>query len=580
MPSYLSTTLKPSSIGGTPRGSAADTALKPTGSLDDSAARSVAFATQDSKFTASASLTPRLTPQAAAPGTSGALRRIGAEALISQTPQRLPGPTAIARADFKEELKNRRPLNIPPDMLDPTGLSTGWGPPRDTMAFSKPLLVAENPAAVSRLIENPVYGKDIEYVARDGPQKQQRWKRANMRSEIDEIVYGRDMDFSTGDAKLESGNRDFVEEDPNVDHMRLLRNQAKHFLARVHGRGPHGFPEVAAFFRAAAVDGVIGQETFGKVCMAEGLVRTFFESRNVFRLYSRLAPGPDASGDVLEEEDRTMDIEGFLIELRGKLSPERLSVVQEVWRRLDPECQGEIESGHLFANYDERRLPSVKYGVVECVEARRELVEAFGASGQEYFPSVDLDKADFSMTEALQGRRNKPIGLLGSNIHAPAGKPRCPLIKRRHADIVHERAEQAPAIDLHKPITADDFEAYYALISGATFDDELFFRIARDPWTGLQAHNEATALRVHLERSKFTDSKPASCFRVVAIFKDGSQRPVILRDDEGIQEAAYGGGGVHCNQFWSWGAGAKKEVIKRLEQQGISGIQTVRLAPS
>lgn len=580
LPSYLSATSKPPSIGGTPRSLAPDITLKLPGSLDASASRNVAFATQDSKFTGSAPLTPQLSAQAAAPGTSGALRRIGAEALISQTPRRVPGPSAVARADFKEELRTRRPVNIPHDMLDPSGQSTGWGPPLDTVAFSKPPLVAENPAAVSRMLENPVYGKDIEYVARDGPQTLHRWKYSNDKSQIDELVYGRDMDFSTGDEKLETGRADFHEEDPNIEHIKNARNQCKHFLARVHGRGPHGFPAVAAVFREASADGIIDNHEFGKVCMAEGLCRTFHECRCVFRLYSLLAPGPNACGDVLDIHGRTMNIEGFLDALHGKMSPDRLSVVQEVWRGLDPEGRGEITSGHLFAKYDERRLPSVKYGVVECVEARRELVEAFCASGQEPFENVDLDKADFSLTEARTGRRGKPIGLLGSNVYTPAGKPGSFHVSRAHSDLVRERAALAPAIDLHKRVTAQDFEDYYSLISDATADDELFFRIARDPWTGPEARKEATAFRVQLDRSKYTDAKPPACFRVVAFFKDGSQRPVILRDDDGLQELAHGGGGVHCNQMWTWGSGVKREVIQRLERQGISGIQTVRLAPN
>merc|ERR1712037_736596 len=120
--------------------------------------------------------------------------------------------------------------------------------------------------------------------------------------------------------------------------------------------------------------------------------------------------------------------------------------------------------------------------------------------------------------------------------------------------------------------TAAGFEAYYAAISTATYDDEMFRRIVCDPWTGRESHEEAQAMRGRTDMPQAV-KKPAS-FKVLAIFQDGSRRVEVLRDDEGLQELVQGASGVHSGQIWAWGPKVQAEVIRRLEAQGIRGIRS------
>jgi hypothetical protein len=374
-------------------------------------------------------------------------------------------------------------------------------------------------------------------------------------------VWGSDPgDYGQPDRGSVVSRRKSIEQ---LDDSRPASRQAQHFLARAKAFGAGGFPKVAAAFEAASQDGILNLESFTKVAMDLALCKSFHESRKVFRLFADVECGHELRVKVSDIVERVRDV----------LSPERKAIVRDTWRRLDPEDCGQVEMGTILAIFDARRLPRVIRGELDAVEAEREFVEALGASDM----MSNIQRDHLALNEAAAGRRPPPIGSRSAPMESAAGKPGA-MSRRHERDYQMEIAARRPDVNLSKRVSLAEFEAYYAMRSMSIEDDAIFESTVRGPWMAKKLHEEAMAPRMATQLKH--KEKVAASFRILAVFEDGSRRMVRLRDDTGLEEAAQGAGGMHCNQMWTWGPKVKKEVIHRLEAQGHHGIVSVRIQPS
>lgn len=527
--------------------------------------------------------------------------------MLWQTARQMPGPDAISRAKAKQEQRFRRPARLPLDMVDAVGMSTGEHPPREKhpgVRFKEGALpsrghVSETSTAVDRLCAGRVWGPDIDYRARDGggASEKKTWRAGNMQSCLDELVFGHDMDFSHDDAEAQkhgekglfggdgSGGVCTSENLANLDEWRLLSWQVQHVAARAKGKGAKSLPKLRAVFEAVATQGALSADAFTKVAMETGLCKSFHESRCAFRLFAGIPS--EAAGAGANACVGTLSVDVLMEKLFGSMSPERTAVVREVWRRFDREDRGLVEMRDLLAAFDPRRLPYVRYGEIDHVEALRVFIQALGADDSmvsERENVVMTKLQDLAHNEVSAGRRPPLTGGRRSPLETAAGKPSggpgrpsIPESRRFEKDAELELAARRPEVNQSKLVSLAEFEAYYNSISIVTQTDSVFDSIVRSPWESANVHREALAPRM-LEKSKPKERIPAA-YRVVAFFEDGSRRMLCLQDDTGLQEVCQGAGGTHCNQLWTWGPKVKQEVMRRLEAEGHRGIVSVGINP-
>lgn len=504
----------------------------------------------------------------------------GGKAMLTQRPQL----DSVSRAKLKHELRHRLPLEMP----SACGMSSGLHPPRpNTSIVCSREAVAPNLSRVGevsnevqRLLESRIWGRDIDYRKRDSAlQKRQSVAHGGMESCMDELVFGHDMDYThAGDEAIHHGlDTGFNPWEAgeiicNLDEFRLLSWQVQHVLARARGRGARGLRKLDEAFQAASKQGSLDFDSFTKVAMATGLCRSLFECRCAFRLFAGAA---DSTGSAAQTLNSNLQVSVLIRKLHDSLSPERAAIVDEIWRRSDPEDSGEVEMRDLLAVFDARRLNRVLGGEVEAVEAEREFFEAMGA-----FSTVlpDLEKECFALNEAAARRRGQPTGGQSSPLESAAGKPTGQAIRSQH-DCQIELSARKPEVNLSHRVSATDFAAYYTCVSLATPDhDVLFKQIVQSPWMSMKVHHAAIAARssVHCKGKGARHSS----LPVMAMFEDGFRRMLQLLDDTGLQEASQGASGQHCNQMWTWGPNVRKEVVRRLEALGHHGIVSVKLTPA
>jgi len=313
----------------------------------------------------------------------------------------------------------------------------------------------------------------------------------------------------------------------------------------------------------AAGEGALDQESFSQCCLGQNLGFSLHECRCIFR---RLADEHGAPGCV------ALPAAAIVRAIRGQLPAQRLAAVREAWARVAPAGRGEVSSQELLAKLDVRRLPTVLSGEVSTEAARRQILQGLDLCGER-----TAERSSFALEEAYARRRPMLVGVLGTPRDVPAGRPRKDEGARVQGDIAREVSGRPPLVHLDASVSFADFEAYYTLFSTVTPDDDIFLASVEAAWGG-KAHLYEAAQASRAACRPRSAAKPPACTRVLATFEDGSSRLVILRNDEGI-ELYSGQAGSTTNQLWTWGAGVYPEVKRRLQEQGIEGIQSIKLAP-
>lgn len=346
--------------------------------------------------------------------------------------------------------------------------------------------------------------------------------------------------------------------DVSCETLRYLR----YFLARARRRGAHGIHPLGETFRAAASsDGCFDAEVFTRVALSQGLANCRHECICIFRYMD--------VGDT-----GRLHVERVVKAFRGSLSPHRAEIVRGVWRSLDRSGSGVLQAADLLAEFHPRFLPRVRSGEVDASAAIREFMEGLGVSGEPVVAG-----SEFALEEVQAKRRPRPAGALSAPLHVNAGRPGSkglPGAKglRTHRDVGAERSQRTPVVHLDAPVSLEQFEAYYAVVSSSVHDEDLFEKTVCAPWTGRQVHEQVELTRRTLQGNSL-ESRPAN-FKVMASFEDGTRSLVILKDDHNLQ-SAIGGAGADDGQIWTWGREINAEVVKRLTGQGISGVRSVNI---
>lgn len=377
-------------------------------------------------------------------------------------------------------------------------------------------------------------------------------------------------------------------EEESDEALRALRM----FFARARRCGPAGLPRLARTLGCSASAGgrCFDEQAFIKCCLAQGLGLGVEECRSVFRQLASTLPDAGSQGQqqLLLQGSRAspaaggvaaalVDVGALMDRIRGRLSPGRSAAVREVWSQLDVEGRGCVDAHQLLARFDARWLPAVRYGETPVDVAQCQLLEGLGqgAGGMAPLLSVaDATKTHPCTLEKAMARQRltwaRPPP--GGAWDAPAGKPREPASRAR-GDVAKELAAQAPAVHADGPVTAADFVAYYTAVSTATPQDDLFFRVLRDPWVGHHRRQEAVSHRE--SHSARRAQEVPSRRKVLATFHDGSSRLVTLYNDVGLNEQSLRAGGGSCP--WGFGDEVLPEVLRRLHEQGEEGIAKVKL---
>lgn len=347
------------------------------------------------------------------------------------------------------------------------------------------------------------------------------------------------------------------------------------FLARARRGGPSGISRLAKHFWSASKSGLLDEESFVECCLAQQLGHGMQECRAIFLQLLAIMGGPQSCGAT--SHNRVLQAAGVMECIRGKLSPARLQVVQEVWSLLDPEGCGAVEAQTLLSLFDARWLPAVRYGEVTPEIAQREMLEGLGLNDVSKEHPCLVGNAGvaklLALEEAWGGRRPAPFGLLGTTPRdAPAGKPR--ITQRARGDVAEELALQSAEPLARGRVSAGQFLAYYSAVSTAAPHDDLFIRIVQDPWRSRAAREDALSVRASHSLSRKENA--SSMLKILASFEDGSSRVVLLRSDTGL-DAHSRRSGAGGGQTWTLGPDAIPEVTRRLQEQGIKGIKKVKL---
>ncbi|CAE8650754.1 unnamed protein product [Polarella glacialis] len=470
--------------------------------------------------------TPRSSVSAVGLGTprasnvSSPLQR-GAEAML------LGKTTPAARAAEKRALTCARPPpRSQPEAMSPAGKSTGIHPPGATGPVAVPTEAA---------------GSEVEHAGQS-------------RRLCEGSIYG-------GAPVFEEMTNHLPSEDGALDDetARFVRQ----FVSRARGRGAHRLPRLALLLRNASSLGTSGKEElsqldFTPVTMAEGLCRSYHECERVFRHFAR--------------GRQSVPVDALITVARGSLESGRAAIVREVWSQLDPQGKGSVQVLDLLEMFDIRRLPDVRFGRQDVEGARRELLEGMNAS-----LSGGPDRSnDYALEESAACRRPRPVGdpSGGGPVSAPAGRPDVRF--RSTGDARSEVAGRPPAFNPDAQISIGDFEAYWTAMSSGIPQDEVFEQTLRSPLTNYQAHGKAQAerLRIHPPHGGL---KPCN-LRLFGTFGDGSQRVLVLRNDEGLEHLS-AAAGTGDGQFWTWGPKVQGEVVRRLQADGFIGLKSVQLRP-
>jgi len=353
---------------------------------------------------------------------------------------------------------------------------------------------------------------------------------------------------------------------PGDDTLRYYRM----FIARARRAGPHGIVRLRKAFEAASKGGgLLDEDTFIQACLAQLLGHGVYECKCIFsQLRAEQANAdPGSSGRF----GSSVHVDTIVEVVRGRLAPARAAAVRAVWSRLDPTGLGSVSCDALLAQFDVRRLPAVISGEVSMEVALRQFVEGLDIHGERM-----SDRSEFALEEAYAKRRPAPTGALGTPRDVPAGVPRMDGRLRGHADMAREVAGRPSVVRPDAQVSAADFEAYYTMLSVSMSDDDVFFASVRNPWTGREALEASQSFREAYKPKGA--AKTQAYLRVFASFEDGSSRMVVLRNDEGLQHHT-GSAGTSCNQHWTWGKDLVPEVIRRLQEEGIEGVKSVKLAP-
>jgi len=441
--------------------------------------------------------------------------------------------TAVSRAAEKLGRSWARPPPLPQnEAMPPAGRSTGFHPPRETLAAPTPswgsARTSEQLHTASQLNERSVYGAS--------PLAQETLRPSSSRS-----------------ARSARG-------EPSDETLRFVRN----FVSRARGPGPHKLAHLAELLRQAA-SGEPGFETltkeeWTKVTMAQGLCRNYHECDLVFSYFERRDLAGQQVVPVLD-----------LVKLaRGSLPPHRAALVKEVWNKLDVEGHGIIKVQRLLEEYDVQRLPDVRFGLENVEGARRKLLEGLGV-----IPSQTPNRgAEYDLEESAARRRPWPIGVPGGGpVAAPAGTT---VVRSRNlGDSTNELSARTPMYQMHLELSWPQWEAYFTILSSGIMNDDSFEQTLRDPLITYQAHGRAQAERVIMAPS----ARKKKCeLRLLGTFEDGSKRVLILRDDDFLEHLS-GNAGTGDGQFWTWGPTVYKEVMRRFKAQGVEGLKSLALKP-
>jgi len=522
----------------------------------------------------SRTLTPReaaaFTQHDSIGGTWGgsALMKLGAESVLQSS-------TAVSRAVDKQ--KQCRVFRLPPEGaseigMEAAGRPTGLHAPRSSVSYapngrpikgSQPLSAREPPAwqskiislqpemqpyAVRRLAEGNFFCGPDPMSAREG--------------------FSVPMPFNGG-VHLHSPVDD--------ETLQYLRR----FASRARRGGPRSIMRVIDAFRTVATskNGCLPSldlQAFSEVALAQSLCSTQRQCANVYTHFT----GPNAPPRSV------VDVEAVASTILGEMNEVRAQAVQDIWRQyLDPEGVGFVHADVLLDAFDPRRLPVMCLQARTMEEIRLELVESLGIDSPAPHPTPGaiLTNAgtgfdDFAMDEAVSRRRPPLIGTHGRPVRAPAGQPTAQRASwRPRGDIAHEVAAHGPAVKMDMQVSHAAFEGYYAAISVTMPDEELFLRVLRAPWTWREVHEAAEGMRHGYKILAKGD--PGSKFKILAQFEGGSQKVVVLLDDTNLG-AATGSAGADNGQIWTWGKHVHAEIIRRLEKQGINGIESIVLRPS
>lgn len=341
----------------------------------------------------------------------------------------------------------------------------------------------------------------------------------------------------------------------------------RQFISGVRRLGSRGLPRISQAFHDVSVsDGTLDEAGFTKVALAEGFCRDLSASSRVFRHFKLAGCGK-------------VRVDAIMTAARGLLQGARLRIVRDVWNKLDPDGRGFIEVSTLMAKFDARRLPAAMNDGVSLETLRREFLEGLGVSSR----TIMTRDQTFSLEEAEARRRPVPNGHPGGGpIMAPAGKPgENSFFPRERGDFIQELKSRHPVAHPGAQVTVQKFEEYYAALSTGMLDERIFEKTVRDPWEAQQVHEDAMLPRIDIyAKKKKNPIKPQ--FRVIATFKDGSQRVVLFSNVDGMSDA-FGHGGVNCNQVWSWGQSKPEfqaELIRRLEDEGVRDVSYARVVPA
>lgn len=354
----------------------------------------------------------------------------------------------------------------------------------------------------------------------------------------------------------------------------LTAKHVRRYMLCARRLGARGLPRLAKALMAASVDGVLDEQAFLKVSMAEGLSTVNDACARVFCHYKSVAGG-------------IVPVELLMACARGKISPPRLRSVQEIWRtQVDPQGRGFIKVNELVSRFCPELLPSVKIDGLSADMARREFLEGLGGCET----TVQCKNEVFALEEAASGRRPLPAGsaprdvpvprhisihAAGGPVGAPAGKPGKTGEARRQHDYLEEVQARPSRVPPGARVTAQQFEDHYTALSHGIPDDRQFEKILRDPWRAHQVHAQGQARRWDMSAGGAKKNPVPPQFRIAATFSDGSKRVVLLTDIDGLSESI-GQAGVHCSQMWTWGPDIRDEVIRRLEKEGIRGVVHVK----
>jgi hypothetical protein len=266
-----------------------------------------------------------------------------------------------------------------------------------------------------------------------------------------------------------------------------------------------------------------------------GLTHRESEAEDVFEYFSKGRPPLLYVDDLLQA-------------LIPKLSPKRLAVVHQAWRALDWQGEGVVTVRDLVDHINLLGHPDVSSGRRTIDACRRELLEYFGASNEIIFPN-----SEFTLEEAISGRRKPPIGSLTTPLCTPAGKPSMAkgAVRRGVNDVRDEVSVHPPKSKIDHQVTVSDFEGYYESASLFVEDDDEFEAQMRETWRVMEPGGLA---------------HDASHHGFVIEFEDGSRGLMKLRNDRGLADTT-GAAGFSTGVFWAMGPEVTDEVKRRLEAQ-------------